>query len=432
MRAHETAIRDAVAEMPAINHHEHARACFSNALWSEFDLARFLAGGYLNCDLAAAGYQLAPDAFNYLDDPKRPDRSEDLWREMRPYLDMVRSTSYFRYLLVALQDLCGISEEDIFSGRWKEASDRLRQYSRDMRGRGNELCKKANITATILDANLNCPNLPDIDPRDHRVLHVFRMDMFIHEDRGLADTLEQHPARDFVEWLDAFDAVFQQGVDAGAAGFKMGLAYNRRIEYGDPPMKRVVHAFEHGILAAPPEEKTAYQDFMVNRLCRLCADTDLPLQIHTGMQAVAGHVEGEGSVLENTKPTLLTGLFRRHPDLRVDLFHGGYPWIVQAGLMAKYFPNVYVNGCWLPQISPSAYRQALTSWIETVPANKIFAWGGDHQFLEHTYASLMLAKDIIAEVLSSLVAKGYFGMDQALFVARRILHDNGADFWRID
>jgi len=82
-------------------------------------------------------------------------------------------------------------------------------------------------------------------------------------------------------------------------------------------------------------------------------------------------------------------------------------------------------------VSPSAYRRALIGWIETVPANKIFAWGGDSAILEHTYASLRLAKDLIAEVLSDLVERGYFGVEEALFVARRILHDNGAAFWRL-
>jgi predicted TIM-barrel fold metal-dependent hydrolase len=138
---------------------------------------------------------------------------------------------------------------------------------------------------------------------------------------------------------------------------------------------------------------------------------------------------GTRHVLEDTRPTLLTGLFRRYPDLTIDLFHGGFPWYIQAGLMAKYFPNVYIDGCWLHHISPSAFRAALTSWIETVPLNKILAWGGDHTILEHSYASLLLARDLVADVLAELVTSGYFDLDLALEVARRIMHDNGAEFW---
>jgi hypothetical protein len=99
--------------------------------------------------------------------------------------------------------------------------------------------------------------------------------------------------------------------------------------------------------------------------------------------------------------------------------------------MAKYFVNVYIDGCWLHHISPSAYRAALTSWIETVPMNKIFAWGGDHNLLEHSYASLAMARELVIDVLTGLVDRGYFDVDIALEVAGRILYGNGVEFWRL-
>jgi hypothetical protein len=281
------------------------------------------------------------------------------------------------------------------------------------------------VAATVLDAKLPAEELADVPSDDRRVLHVARLDHFIHEERGLAATLEEHKTTDLGQWLEAFTLEFQRYLDAGVAGYKSGLAYNRRIEYRDPSVDDVARLFRAGLLEATPEEMTAYQDFMMNQWCCLCVQADVPLQIHTGIQAGTGHV------LEDTRPTLLTQLFRRHPDLRVDLFHGGYPWIAHAGLMAKYFPNVYIDGCWLHHISPSAYRAALTSWIEVVPTNKIFAWGGDHTILEQSYASLSLAKELVADVLADLVNRDYFDVDLALVVARRILHDNGAEFWRI-
>ena len=165
---------------------------------------------------------------------------------------------------------------------------------------------------------------------------------------------------------------------------------------------------------------------MVNRLCKLCTEHGVPLQVHTGIQA------GIGNILENTRPTLLTSLFRKFGDLKFDIFHGGYPWVIDAGLMAKYFPNVYIDGCWLAQISPSAYREALTSWIETVPSSKIFAWGGDHSQLEHSYSSLSLCRDLIADILAELVSSGYFDCDLAVDTARKILFENGVAFWNLE
>jgi hypothetical protein len=369
--------------------------------------------------------------FDYLNDANDCNGVEEAWRLLRPYLDRVRTTSYFRYLLRGLRELFDVREADIFSGDWRAASDHMRAYSRDQKGQGARLSQRMGAHVTVMDAKIEPEWMEGEDFGNslgiHRLLHVARLDMFIHEKRGLAATLEKHSTRatpDFEGWLDAFDHAFRRNLEAGAVGFKSGLAYNRRIEYADPPAGEAARVFHSGLLSASPQEKTLYQDFMVNRLCRLCLEADLPLQIHTGMQG------GIRYVLADTKPTLLTGLLRRYPGLRVDLFHGGFPWYVQGGLMAKYFPNVVIDGCWLHHISPSAYRMALTSWIETVPLTKIIAWGGDHTLLEHSFASLLLARDLVTDVLAELVDRGYFDVDLALETARRILYANALEFWR--
>lgn len=415
----------AIAEMPTINHHEEAWKSFSVEHGEEFDLPQFLFNLFLGGDMASSGYGFGSDFVDYLGNPTIPKGTEEAWDAIRPYLDKVRSTSYFRYLLKSLNDLFDITEDDLFSESLREASDRVQRYSQKNKGKGGELCEQMNVTATILDGKLDADLFSKLDAGNHQLIHIARMDMFIHEERGLLQMIEKYPTRDFNEWLGHFDTKFREFLEAGAAGFKSGLAYNRRIEYSNPSKDEVAKIFQAGLLDASLDEKTTYQDFMMNRLCQMCVETDAPLQIHTGMQA------GIGNTLENTKPTLLNNLFSRYPELHVDLFHGGYPWIEQAGLMAKYFPKVYIDGCWLHHISPSAYRGALTAWIETVPMNKIFAWGGDHALIEHSYGSLLLAKDLIADVLTDLVERNYFDLELALVVAKRILHENGAEFWRL-
>ena len=411
-----------IAGIPVFNHHEHCWSSFSAEDAVEFDLAGFLAGGYLRGDLVSAGVSFEEGSLCAGDDAGA---REGTWENLRPFLDRVRSTAYFRYLLLSLDDLFGVSEGDIFCDRWRDASDRLLAYSRENKAGGPALCERMGVSATAMDAKLTAAGIAAAGKTTHRVLHVLRLDRFIHEARGLADTLEQVSPCDFDAWLAAFDGEFRAGLEAGAAGIKIGLAYNRRIEFTDAPEEQARRIFDAGVLDASPPDKTTYQDAMVNRICRLCVEADVPLQIHTGIQA-------GGGVLEDTRPTLLTSLFQRHPDLRVDLFHGGYPWVEHAGLMAKYFPNVYIDGCWLSHISPSAYRRALRSWIETVPMTKIFAFGGDHAILELSYGALAMAKDSVTDVLAELVDEDYFTMDVALNVARQILCDNGLSFWRVE
>jgi len=90
---------------------------------------------------------------------------------------------------------------------------------------------------------------------------------------------------------------------------------------------------------------------------------------------------------------------------------------------------VYLNACWLAHISPSAYKRGLNEWLEVVPSNKILAWGGDHGILEHSYASLKLAKGLISEVLATKVATGYFSEKIALSVAERIVGGNAIELY---
>ncbi|MHC4874226.1 MAG: amidohydrolase family protein [Planctomycetota bacterium] len=424
-------LKETIAEMPAFNHHDHMRFSFSDELGFEFDLPRFLTSGYLRGDLWSAGYSVDESDFDYLSNPDLSDNSEQVWQSLSPFLDAVKNTSYFRYTLKALNLICDADEKDILSDNWKDISKKVRSYSREVKGNGTALVDKFKITAAVLDSNMKCPNLPPLNDAGHKILHVFRMDHFIHEDRGLSETLEKYKPEDLSQMEQAFSKCFQEGIAAGAAGFKMGLAYNRSLNFGIPERDIVGSIFAKGILSVSLEEKTLYQDYMVNFLCQHCERYDLPLQVHTGMQAVNAGSTGESNILNNSNPTYLTPLFRKYKKLRFDLFHGGYPWHIEAGLMAKYFPNVYIDGCWLAQISPSAYRNALRSWLETVPASKIFAWGGDHQLLELTCSSLLLAKEIIADVLAEYVAKDYFSKETAIETAERILYKNGLEFWGI-
>ena len=119
-------------------------------------------------------------------------------------------------------------------------------------------------------------------------------------------------------------------------------------------------------------ETKPLQDFIVHKLIQLAVRKNLVIQIHTGLQ------EGNDNVLTNSDPTLLVNLFSEYKEAKFDIFHGAYPYTGELAALAKNFPNVYVDMCWLHIISPSRAREALTEWLDTVPSNKIFCFGGDY------------------------------------------------------
>ena len=128
---------------------------------------------------------------------------------------------------------------------------------------------------------------------------------------------------------------------------------------------------------------------------------------------------------------MIENLFKDYQKVDFVLFHGGYPYINEVGVLAKYHPNVFLDACWLSDISITGYKKALSEWLEIVPSNKIFAWGGDQMLIEHSYASLLLAKDLIADVLVDKINSGYFNQKVALSVMKKILGQNAINLFKL-
>lgn len=158
----------------------------------------------------------------------------------------------------------------------------------------------------------------------------------------------------------------------------------------------------------------------------MAGQKNLVIQIHAGL------LEGNDNVLTNSDPTLLVNLFSEYKEAKFDVFHGAYPYTRELAALAKNFPNVYVDMCWLHVISPSRARQALAEWLDTVPSNKIFGFGGDYVFAECIYGHSAMARENIARVLTEKVEEGTFTEVQAIDLARKLLHDNAYEFFSCD
>jgi predicted TIM-barrel fold metal-dependent hydrolase len=132
------------------------------------------------------------------------------------------------------------------------------------------------------------------------------------------------------------------------------------------------------------------------------------------------------------RPTGLTSLFVQYPEARFDLFHIGYPYQEEVLALAKHFANVYVDMCWAWIIDPGASRRFLKQFVTAVPANKLFAFGGDYVVAEPVYGHLRIARDGIARALTELVDESYLTTSEAIAVGHRILRENALEVFRVD
>ena len=86
---------------------------------------------------------------------------------------------------------------------------------------------------------------------------------------------------------------------------------------------------------------------------------------------------------------------------------------------------------WLYTLSPSYIERYLEEWIETVPVNRLMAFGGDMMVVENVYSELKIARKIISDVLCKKVTEGYMSEIEAKTIASMILFDNAVKLYKL-
>ncbi|GAG41104.1 unnamed protein product, partial [marine sediment metagenome] len=175
------------------------------------------------------------------------------------------------------------------------------------------------------------------------------------------------------DWTEAARRYIEKHVDGKTrvVCLKSALAYMRSLRYDKVTYADAERAFNELFADCnlpdwrpPIKVAKVLEDFMMHYVCRVADDNKLVHQFHTGIQ------EGNGNFIYDANPTLLTNLFLEYRNARFDIFHMGYPYVMELGNLAKNFRNVFIDMCWGHAISPEAARRALVEWLDAVPANK--------------------------------------------------------------
>jgi predicted TIM-barrel fold metal-dependent hydrolase len=176
----------------------------------------------------------------------------------------------------------------------------------------------------------------------------------------------------------------------------------------------------------PMKDAKPLQDYMLHRLLDLAEKYEVPVAIHTGLQA------GMGKIIGNSDPTLLTNLFNEYPDINFVLYHGSYPFGGELSALAKQYKNVFIDMNWMWSVSPTYSERYLNEWLETVPASKLIAFGGDCMAVENVYSELVIARRLISKTLINKVTDGYITELDAKKIAKMILFDNAAKLYNLN
>ena len=219
------------------------------------------------------------------------------------------------------------------------------------------------------------------------------------------------------DYLNMIDQMFREARAAGAVCLKMTMAYRRTLHFEEIDRSRVEGIFGRPRSELSQKQVKVFQDFLMWQLVGLSEKYDLPFQIHTGL----GQLEG-------SNPILLMNLIESNPKTKFILFHGGFPWVGESGvivmsMMMKRSRNVWLDSVWLPTLSYTLAKRAFHEWLEIMPSDRIM-WGGDCNHAEGIYGAAQTTRRCLAEVLSEKVERGQLQEEQARTIGRQILREN--------
>lgn len=423
-----------VKDLEIIDTHEHLPA-FEHLREKDTDILKEYLAHYFNCDLISAG--LSASDFEKVINNKMP--LMERWKLAEPYWEFARNTGYGRALDISVRDLYGI---DKICGKTIEELNKKFLNTHNPGHFKKVLKEKCKIKVSLLhdipkvNDKIVFTSSQECDRNFFR--NVYPIDILIFPQTGEEIQRIENQAGiticSFNDMLEAAEILLDNALKHGAVALKSALAYVRSLHYERVTKNEAEEEFNEifktkhmgTYLPAVLPLGKKYQDYMMHFMLRLAGKKHLTVQFHTGIQ------EGTGNILYHSDPSLLANLFLEYPDVDFDIFHMGYPYQDVVAVLAKNFSNVYIDMCWAHILSPYASINALAGWIDSVPVNKISAFGGDYLFIDGVYGHQYIARENVSKALARKVDDGVIDVERAKEISRLVFYENPLRIFKLE
>ncbi len=412
-------IKAALDAVPAIDTHDH--------LWPFDKLPGYVETEHgRGMNLAGLWQNSYYRWINPLTPWKPGGKFDDWWAKAKHDFANARATSFYRYQLPAFQDLYGIDFDRITDAQARELNDRIYRNYLDQRWLHEVVTKRANIELLFNDPYWARFDFKTHYPFEVLVLNVTTLVRGFHSSEFKSPPDDPYhfarernlPVTTLEEYLAVLDRLFQEAKEKGAVCLKTTLAYQRTLHFEKVPADRAAHVFGKPKSELTEKEVKDFEDFIMWRLVALSAKHELPFQIHTGQARIQG-----------SNPMLLVDLIEANPKTKFILFHGGFPWTGETGVIVmRHGSHVWIDSCWLPTLSYTAAKRAFHEWLEVMPSNRIM-WGADCNHAEGIYAATEFTRRCLAEVLAEKIDHGDLLEEHALRIGRQILRENALELF---
>jgi predicted TIM-barrel fold metal-dependent hydrolase len=207
-----------------------------------------------------------------------------------------------------------------------------------------------------------------------------------------------------------------------AIAVKAAHAYSRTLAY-TPRTDAETEPVLQKLLRGQPlseAESLCLGDWCLARGVEGAIEYRLPFKIHTGFLAYANTMTHP----DRLRAGHLCPLLASFPGAKFVLMHTAYPYSNELVAVAKQFTNVYVDMCWGWTIDFHAALDFVRRMLHAVPANKLFAFGGDTFWPSQTVAYAFQARDGLNRALQAEIDDGFLTECEAIQIAQRVMRDN--------
>ena len=346
------------------------------------------------------------------------------WERLKPVIERTRNVSYWRHNIVMYREIFGLADDDVTDSNWEELNETIKRKTVDpdwYHHVTNDVC---NVATQIR----NIPWFQDWEPEYFTA--VLRMEAALQlHNKNTRESLEKRLDRSF----DSLKSV-KQGLadltqeykDRGSVGIKLAHAYGRTLASENVPEDVAANIFAKALGGGSlsGDEIKQLQDHIIFFLAGIAGEMDQVFQIHTGVQTTWGNIPG-------SDPLLLIPLIHANKSTRFDLFHAGYPYSREIGMLGKHTSNVWLNMCWMYVITMEGSRQSLSEWIDLVPGDRLLGFGSDVGWPEFIYGHLVMARSCIADILAKKVKRDFLSKAAALDLLQKMLRDNAIGLYKL-
>ncbi len=347
---------------------------------------------------------------------------EERWERLNSVLTRARNVSYWRHNLVAFKGLFDLTDDEVTDDNWRTLNEGIKEKTADPGW-------YHHVTVNICKLQTQAKNIPwfeDWDPKYFTA--VLRMEPALTLCQQETRTqLEEHldcSITDLASCRQALADLVEQYQARGAVAVKLAHAYSRTL-HSEPVEEATAAAIFDAALRGEeltPSQVKQFEDYVIFFLAGLCSDSGLIFDIHTGVQTNWGNIP-------ESDPLLLLPLIHAHKSTRFNLYHAGYPYSREMGMLGKHCPNVWLNMAWMYVITMEGSRRTLSEWIDLVPGHRILGFGSDVRWPELVYAHLEMARACLADVLAEKAQRDFLSQEAARGLARMMLRDNAVELY---